>query len=124
MQSGDAVLESVFGRLPVRSGDYVVVPTGVTHRWVVGDETVQLLVLESRSHVQIPRKYLTPTGQLAEGAPFSERDLRGPDPEPLLMDGRRRRGAREDPCRATAATSTATTRSTSSAGTAACTRGR
>ena len=95
VQSGDAVLESVFGRLPVRSGDYVVVPTGVTHRWVVGgyegtvigDEAVQLLVLQSRSHIHIPHKYLTPTGQLAEGAPFSERDLRGPDPEPLLTEG-------------------------------------
>jgi homogentisate 1,2-dioxygenase len=94
VHSGDAVLESVFGRLPVRPGDYVVVP-GVTHRWVVGgpagtvvgDETVQLPVLQSRSHIHIPHKYLTPTGQLAEGAPFSERDLRGPDPEPLLIDG-------------------------------------
>ena len=32
------------------------------------------------------RKYLTPTGQLADGAPYSERDLRGPD-GPLLVDG-------------------------------------
>ena len=88
VQSGDAVLESVFGRLPVGPGDYVVVPTGVTHRWVVGAPArAQLLVFESRSHIQIPRKYLTPTGQLAEGAPFSERDLRGPEPEPLLIDG-------------------------------------
>jgi len=90
IQSGHAVLESVFGRLPVRAGDYVVVPSGVTHRWSL-DETggagVQLLVFESRSHVHIPRKYLTSTGQLAEGAPFSERDLRGPDPEPLLLEG-------------------------------------
>ena len=89
VQSGEAVLESVFGRLPVRPGDYVVVPTGVTHRWVVGgsDDPVQLLVLQSRSHISVPHRYLTPTGQLAEGAPFSERDLRGPDPEPLLLDG-------------------------------------
>ena len=36
VQSGAAVLESVFGRLPVGAGDYVVVPAGVTHRWVGG----------------------------------------------------------------------------------------
>ena len=34
----------------------------------------------------IPRKYLTPTGQLADGSPYSERDLRGPE-GPLLVDG-------------------------------------
>jgi homogentisate 1,2-dioxygenase len=94
VQSGEAVVESVFGRMPVHAGDYVVVPTGVTHRWVVGDQAgsaaappARLLMFESRSHVRIPARYLTPTGQLAEGAPFSERDQRGPQPEPLLMDG-------------------------------------
>ncbi|WP_116995561.1 homogentisate 1,2-dioxygenase [Desertimonas flava] len=88
VQSGSAVLESVFGRLPVRDGDYVVIPTGITHRWVIeGDSGVELLVVRSRSHIGVPRKYLTPTGQLAEGAPFSERDLRGPEPEPLLVEG-------------------------------------
>lgn len=87
VQSGSAVLESVFGRLPVAGGDYVLVPTGVTHRWVVERDPLKLLVIESRHHVGIPGRYLTPTGQLAEGAPFSERDLRGPDPEPLLVEG-------------------------------------
>lgn len=88
VQSGNGVVESVFGTLPVAAGDYVIVPTGVTHRWVVGDEAtpIELLVLESRSHLLVPAKYLTPTGQLAEGAPFSERDQRGPD-GPLVVDG-------------------------------------
>jgi homogentisate 1,2-dioxygenase len=88
VQSGEAVLESVFGTLPVTAGDYVVVPTGVTHRWSVTEEAgaVDLLVLQSRSHVNIPSKYLTPTGQLADGSPYSERDLRGPG-GPLLVDG-------------------------------------
>jgi homogentisate 1,2-dioxygenase len=88
-QSGQATLESVFGRLPVGAGDYVVVPAGVTHRWVVGDDSpaVELLVLSSRSHIEIPRKYRTATGQLADGSPYSERDLRSPV-GPLLVDGR------------------------------------
>lgn len=88
VQSGSLVLESIFGRLPLVEGDYVVVPAGVTHRWVLDEgASCDLLVLRSRSHIGVPRRYRTPTGQLVEGAPFSERDLRGPDPEPLLVDG-------------------------------------
>jgi homogentisate 1,2-dioxygenase len=77
VQSGSAVLESVFGPLPVGAGDYVVVPMGTTHRWVV-DTTLELLVLEARGHVEVPARYVTSRGQLKEGSPFSERDLRGP----------------------------------------------
>jgi len=88
VQAGAAVLESTFGRLAVGAGDYVVVPAGTTHRWVIDPGgRAELLVLSARSHVRIPDRYLTSTGQLVEGAPFSERDLRAPDPEPLLVEG-------------------------------------
>ena len=83
---GSLVLESVFGPLAATQGDYVVVPSGTTHRYVVED-SVDLLVFEARGHVDVPRKYLTERGQLAEGAPFSERDLRGPESEPLSAEG-------------------------------------
>ena len=83
---GRAELESVFGRLEVAAGDYVVVPASTTHRWVVADGAVRMLVMEASGHLTIPSRYLTATGQLREGAPFSERDFRGPD-EPLLVDG-------------------------------------
>ncbi len=86
LHEGDAVLESVFGRLDVRAGDYVVVPAGTTHRWVPGPGGASVLVVESSGHVRIPDKHLSPHGQLLEGAPFSERDLRAPD-EPLHADG-------------------------------------
>jgi len=86
VHEGAAVLESVFGALAVASGDYVLVPAGVTHRWVV-TSPVELLVFEARGHVTIPSRYLNAAGQLVEGAPYSERDLRGPETEPLLVDG-------------------------------------
>ena len=74
-------------RSPSRPGDYVVVPRATTHRWrVEGAEPLTGLVLEARQHVRIPGKYVTDRGQLREGAPFSERDLRGPG-EPLVCDG-------------------------------------
>ena len=86
VQSGAAVLESVFGRLPVGPGDYVVIPAATTHRWVVADR-VEMLQISARGHVTLPDRYLNAVGQLVEGAPFSERDQRAPDPEPLLVDG-------------------------------------
>lgn len=87
VQSGSGALESTFGPLAVGPGDYVVVPAGTTHRWVVtGGEPLAVLTVEARGHVDVPARYLTDRGQHREGAPFSERDLRGPD-EPLLVEG-------------------------------------
>lgn len=84
LQSGEATVESVFGSLTVGPGDYVSIPASTTHRWVVPDgATVGALVLEAVGHVSIPARYRTATGQLKEGAPFCERDLRPPD-GPLL----------------------------------------
>ena len=39
---------------------------------------LRALVLEAAGHVTLPARYLSTRGQLLEGAPFSERDLRGP----------------------------------------------
>jgi homogentisate 1,2-dioxygenase len=87
VESGRATIDSIFGRLAVASGDYVVIPTHTTHRWVL-DEPVRMLLLETPAHLNIPPRYLSTRGQLREGAPYSERDLRGPD-EPLLEHGER-----------------------------------
>lgn len=85
VHEGSARLESVFGSTAVEAGDYVVIPAGTTHRWVPVSDLVAALVVESSGHVRIPDKYLSPHGQLLEGAPFSERDLRGPD-RPLRVE--------------------------------------
>jgi len=87
VQGGDAVLESVFGSLAVGPGDYVVVPTGTTHRWVLaGDGHLELLVFEAAGHVDPPSRYLSPRGQFLETAPYCERDIKGPD-APLVVSG-------------------------------------
>ena len=79
VQAGGADLESPFGRVRLGAGDYVVIPAGTVHRWSTTGAT-QLLVVEANGgHVEVPERYLTATGQLREGAPFSERDVRGPE---------------------------------------------
>ncbi|HEX3926960.1 MAG TPA: homogentisate 1,2-dioxygenase [Gemmatimonadales bacterium] len=76
---GSGVLESPFGELPFRAGDYVVIHRNITHRWRL-DLTVpgKFLVFESRGHVRPPKRYRNEFGQLLEGAPYSERDIRVP----------------------------------------------
>ena len=86
VQSGQATLESVFGALTAGSGDYVVVPSATTHRWVVEHGEAEVLVMESRGHVSPPRRYLSAGGQFLEHAPYCERDLRAPA-EPLTATG-------------------------------------
>jgi homogentisate 1,2-dioxygenase len=75
---GQGVLESVFGRVPFRAGDYLVVPRGVLHRHRF-DGPARCLVIESRGWVRTPKRYRNEHGQLLEHSPYSERDLRGPE---------------------------------------------
>lgn len=87
VESGTAVLESVFGRLEVRGGDYVVIPASTTHRWVpTGSGAFRTLVIEvlATGHIHPPARYLSPRGQFLEHAPYCERDLRSPA-EPFLV---------------------------------------
>ena len=87
VESGAATLETSFGVLAVAAGDYVVLPTSTTHRWVpTGGEPLRALVLQASGHVAPPRRYLSPRGQFLEHAPYCERDLRSPE-APLLVEG-------------------------------------
>ncbi|WP_121253359.1 homogentisate 1,2-dioxygenase [Nocardioides ferulae] len=85
VESGSGVVETVFGVLPYRTGDYVVVPRATTHRWVPAEPS-RLYAVEASGHIAPPRRYLSRYGQLLEHAPYCERDLHGPT-EPLLHEG-------------------------------------
>ncbi|WP_182378158.1 homogentisate 1,2-dioxygenase domain-containing protein [Nocardioides sp. WS12] len=91
VESGTAVVETVFGALEVGAGDYVILPRATTHRWVPtgspenGQQPLRLYVIEANSHIGPPKRYLSKFGQLLEHAPYCERDLRVP-PEVLLID--------------------------------------
>ena len=86
VQEGTGLVETVFGVLPYRTGDYVLIPRATTHRWVPAEPS-RLYAVEASSHIAPPKRYLSRYGQLLEHAPYCERDLYGPV-EPLLVDGR------------------------------------
>jgi len=80
---GAGVLQSVFGDLPFHEGDYLVIHRGILHRYTLDRSSAdaaqpKLLVMESRGHVRWPKRYRNEFGQLKEGAPYSERDIRRP----------------------------------------------
>ncbi len=89
IESGAAVLESVFGRIQIRQGDNVVIPRVTVHRWVPVDvETLgplRALVVEASGHVTPPDRHRSRYGQFLEGSPITERDLRGPE-GPMEVD--------------------------------------
>jgi homogentisate 1,2-dioxygenase len=87
VHDGSARLETVFGTLELATGDYVVIPKAVTHRWVPqGDTPLRALVFETAGHVRPPKRYLTQYGQYNQESPYSELDLRRPQ-GPLLVEG-------------------------------------
>jgi homogentisate 1,2-dioxygenase len=79
VHSGRGILHTMFGPLPFREFDYVVVPRCTTYRldFDAGSQP-DLLIIEASGSVSVPPRYLNPDGQLRLGAPYSERDLHGP----------------------------------------------
>jgi homogentisate 1,2-dioxygenase len=88
VEAGAATVETVFGSLAVRAGDYVLIPRATTHRWLpqVDGGPLRAYAIEANSHISAPKRYLSRFGQFLEHAPYCERDLHAPS-EPLLADG-------------------------------------
>jgi homogentisate 1,2-dioxygenase len=97
---GRGILQTMFGPLPFRDFDYVVIPRCTTYRLdFEASSQPDLFIIEATGNISIPAKYLNSDGQLKLGAPYCERDLHGPreiapidrDEETtvLVKDGRR-----------------------------------
>jgi len=78
VSQGTGILESQFGDLPYREGDYLVIHRGIMHRFKMDPVPHRLLIIESRGYVRTPTRYRNDYGQIVEGAPYSERDFRIP----------------------------------------------
>lgn len=79
VHEGTGVLESQFGLLAYRPGDYLVIPTGVIWRLLPDDGPQRMLVTEANGHIVPPKRYLNNYGQFLEHSPYCERDIRPPE---------------------------------------------
>lgn len=77
---GTGKIETMFGTIMYRPGDYVIIPIGTIYR-VIPDKAsrTKVLFIESFSQITTPRRYRNEYGQLLEHSPFCERDIRGPE---------------------------------------------
>jgi homogentisate 1,2-dioxygenase len=81
---GSGTIETTFGTLPYREGDYVLIPRGTTWRVQADKGEQRMLVVEAFGHaIQPPKRYRNEFGQLLEHAPYCERDLHAPTELPL-----------------------------------------
>lgn len=79
VHEGRGRLESVFGTLTYREGDYLVIPVGTTYRIVAETPEQRFLVIESNGPIATCRRYRNEHGQLLEHSPYCERDIRPPE---------------------------------------------
>src|SRR6185503_19802215 len=77
---GEGVVLTMFGSLPYREKDYVVIPRGTTHRWEFEDGSEQhWMCFHTPGEIETPNRYRNRYGQLLEHAPYSQRDFHGPE---------------------------------------------
>lgn len=79
IHEGRGKLLTPYGALPFRYGDYLVIPRGTIYQIVFDQPDNRVLILESFSPLRLPKRYLSPYGQLLEHAPYCERDIRHPE---------------------------------------------
>ena len=64
VHEGTGTLETIFGDLPYKEGDYIVIPRGTTYRFAPEGEQ-RHLVFVSPGLIEIPRRYRNEYGQLS-----------------------------------------------------------
>lgn len=78
IHDGSGTLESMYGDVEIRPGDYLVIPRGTIYRLSFDQYPVRMVAMESFGPVTTPKRYRNEYGQLLEHAPFTERDFRPP----------------------------------------------
>jgi homogentisate 1,2-dioxygenase len=79
VNEGSGYLDTTYGRLPYRRGDYIVIPRTTNYIIVSDDiEKEDHLILECFAPVRIPKQYLNEDGQMLLGSPYYERDFHSP----------------------------------------------
>jgi homogentisate 1,2-dioxygenase len=78
IHKGSGSLRTIYGKLDFGYGDYIVIPRGTIYQISFNDADNRLLITESFSALETPRRYRNPYGQHEEHSPFCERDMRRP----------------------------------------------
>jgi homogentisate 1,2-dioxygenase len=84
---GGGTLRTPLGDLRFTQGDYVAVPRGLLHRFVLDPGPQRWLSIECLGGISLPRQWRNETGQLRMDAPFSHRDFKRPELKGPLDEG-------------------------------------
>jgi homogentisate 1,2-dioxygenase len=87
VKEGSGRLESVYGILPFREHDYLLIPKSTPYRIHLEGNRGTLLAFEGKPWIGVPKQYRNAVGQITDYAPFSHRDFRVPT-ELLRYDAR------------------------------------
>ncbi|MBI4383630.1 MAG: homogentisate 1,2-dioxygenase [Nitrospinae bacterium] len=75
---GAMEMQSLFGKLSLTAGDYLIVPRSCPYRFNFASPP-QLLFVEARNGLQVPPAFLNGAGQFKMDAPYSERSFKTPE---------------------------------------------
>jgi homogentisate 1,2-dioxygenase len=78
IHEGTGILKSMYGQLPFKYGDYIVIPRGTIYQLHFNGSSNRLLIIESAGPITFPKRYRNDFGQLLEHSPFCERDILKP----------------------------------------------
>ena len=76
VHEGTGTLKTMYGDIPFEYGDYVIIPRGTLYQITFNVENNRLLIVESFSPIEFPKRYMNRVGQLMEHSPFCERDIK------------------------------------------------
>ena len=79
VHEGAGYVESLYGVLPFRAHDYILIPKSTPYRIHLDDHRGVLLVFEGSQYIQIPKEYRNNVGQITMYAPYTHRDFRLPE---------------------------------------------
>ena len=75
---GSGRFETLFGVLPFRERDYVLIPRSTPYRIHWDGPNPEFFVFEGTGHIDIPREWRNAHGQVTMYAPYTPRDFRVP----------------------------------------------
>ncbi|HEY3781278.1 MAG TPA: homogentisate 1,2-dioxygenase [Fimbriimonadaceae bacterium] len=78
IHDGSGKMESLFGSVQFKPGDYLVIPRGTIYKLNFDSLPVKMIAIVSHGPIEVPKRYRNEYGQLLEHAPYTERDIRPP----------------------------------------------